>query len=129
MREAGNMSIILIEAAMLGDLSCAGGIYDAFNRAYNNVWNGWVLGWVAEAFGNQSRAVDDICDSKVKTCLVEASHSCVGIGTVFKENKGNVISCSERYVDTCRSWYKRRIDLAVLGRINWGLTVFRSNYD
>jgi hypothetical protein len=89
--EAGNMSVILVDATVLGNLGSALGVDYALNGSHNNVWHGGVLGWIAKALIDELLAVDNVLDPKVKTLRVKAVHSFVGIGMVIKEKEGNIV--------------------------------------
>ena len=62
MGEARDVSVVLVEATVLGDLSGASGIDNTLNGAHDNVWHCWVFCWVAKTLGDQLRAVDDVLD-------------------------------------------------------------------
>jgi hypothetical protein len=106
MGETGDMSIILIDAAMLGDLGGTASIDDALDGAHDDIWDGRIFGWVAEAFGDQSRTVDDVCDPEVKTGRIETCHSFAGIGGVCKEDESNVVGCCKRNINAAGCWYQ-----------------------
>jgi hypothetical protein len=93
--EASDMSIILIDATVLGDLGSAVGIDDTLDRAHDNIWHGWVLCGIAKALGDQLGAVDDILDTEIKSGLIETCHGFIGICAILKEGKSNVVGCSE----------------------------------
>lgn len=129
MGEASDVSVVLVDATMLGDLGGAVGIYYAFDWAHDDVWYGWVFSGVAKAQGDQSRTVDDVLDPEVKTGRIETCHSFIGIGAVFKEDKCNVVGCSKRNIDTSSSRDKIWADLGVFSRVDRSLSVLRGNDD
>ena len=108
---------------MLRDLLGAQGVDDAEARSDDDVGNGGVLEWVAEALGDETRAVDDVFDFESGFVGLQTGDGFGGGGLVGEPEEGERVGGLLEDFDARGVGDGVRVDPDELAGVDGGLTV------